>query len=192
MLANETALTKIAGQQATNAEQLYQVAEPGFQKAEDFYRAIASGDPGAISRAIAPEAQMINEASSGAKANILATAPAGSEKNLALEMTDVNKGAEIGKAAGGAYTGSFNALGQLAGQGVGESISAAGTGISGFSSASSGLAQLGQLNIQDKQLQMQQKGQSLGGFGDLLSTAGSIAGSQQGGASLLDAFAAFA
>jgi hypothetical protein len=190
MLANETALTQIAQQQATNAEQLYKVAEPGFQTAESFYSDLATGDPGAIMRAISPAAQQINQASAGAKENILATSPAGGEKNLALEMTDVNKGAQVGSLASSGYTGSFNALGQLAGQGVGESISASGAGTSAYSAGSSSLAALGGLNLQDKQLQMEQKGQSLGGFGSLLSEVGSVAGSQQGGASLLDAFAA--
>jgi hypothetical protein len=190
MLANETALTQIAQGQAANAEQLYKVAEPGFQTAESFYSDLATGDPGAIMRAISPAAQQVNQASAGAKENILATAPAGGEKNLALEMTDVNKGAQVGSLASSGYTGSFNALGQLAGQGVGESISAAGAGTGAYSAGSSSLAALGGLNLQDKQLQMEQKGQSLGGFGSLLNEVGSVAGSQQGGASLLDAFAA--
>jgi hypothetical protein len=182
MLADENALTQIAGQQAQNAEQLYQAAEPGFQTAENYYSALASGDPGAIMRAISPAAQQINQASTGAKANIMATEPAGGEKNLALEMTDVNKGAQVGQAASGAYTGSFNALGQLAGQGVGESTSAASTGISGFNAASSSTAQLGQLQISNAQLQMEQKGQSLGGFGQLLGMgAGAAAGAMGGG-----------
>ena len=190
MLANETALTQIAGQQAQNAEQLYQTAEPGFQTAESYYSALASGDPGAIMHAIGPAAQQVNQASVGAKSNIMATEPSGGEKNLALEMTDVNKGSQVGQLGAGAYTGSFNALGQLAGQGVGESTAAAGTGISGYSQANSGLNSLGGLQLQNANLQMEQKGQSLGGFGSLLGIGGDVAGSQQGGGSFLDALAA--
>lgn len=182
MLANQTALTGIAEQQAQNAEQLYKTSEPGFQQAEQFYGDLATGDPGAIMHAIAPAAQQINEASTGAKKNILENAPSGGEKNLALEMTDVNKGAEVGKVGASGYTGSFNALAQLAGQGVGESISAAGAGTSAYSAGSQTLGSLGSLNIQDKQLQMQQKGQTMGGLGELAQAgAGAAAGAMSGG-----------
>lgn len=180
MLSNQSALVKIAQGQAKNAEQLYNLTEPGLVTAENHYEALASGDPGAIMRAISPQAQQVSEATAGAKSNILANSPAGGEKNLALEMTDVNRGAEVGKLASGAVGGSFNALGQLAGQGVGESVSAAGTGISGLSSANQGLASLGNLQIQEQQIQAEQKGNMLGAFSSL---AGS--GAELGAAAIL-------
>jgi len=191
MESNQSALVNIAQGQAKNAEQLYQLTEPGLQIAEDKYQALASGDPAAIMQAIAPAAQQTAQATAGAKSNILANSPAGGEKNLALEATDINRGAQIASAASGATLAAPNALGQLAGQGVGESISAAGTGISGLGTANSGLASLGQLQIQSQQLQAQEKGQQFGMLGSLGGTIGSIASSQQGGASLLDALAAF-
>jgi len=81
MLQNQSALVKIAQGQAKNAEQLYQLTEPGLATAENFYETLASGDPGAIMRAISPAAQQVNEASVGAKSNIMANAPSGGEKN---------------------------------------------------------------------------------------------------------------
>lgn len=166
-LANATALTKIAQQQANNAQQLYGASFPGFQKAEDFYSALSSGDPYAISRAIAPAAQQIDKASDQAKANIMRTGPSGGEKNLALEQVEANRGAQIGSTASSGYTGSFNALAQLAGQGVGESISSAGTGISGYNASTSTFGQIGQQQIQAQQLQQEQKGNTLGAFSSL-------------------------
>jgi hypothetical protein len=119
MLANETALTNIATEQNANAQQLYQLTEPGLVQSEDFYERLASGDPAAIMKAIAPTAQAASSAAAGAKSNIMANAPAGGEKNLALEMTDVNRGAQVAQAASGATLAAPNALGQLAGQGIG-------------------------------------------------------------------------
>jgi hypothetical protein len=166
-LANETALTQIAQQQSANSQTLFNLTEPGLASAENFYGALSTGSPAAISTAIAPATQQISQATAGAKQNIMNTAPAGGEKNLALEQADVSQGAQVGSLASGAYTGSFNALAQLAGQGVGESISAAGTGISGLSSANQALGQLGNQQLEAQQLQAQQKGSTLGALSSL-------------------------
>lgn len=168
-LQNSQALVKIAQEQAAHGTQLFNLTEPGLASAENFYSTLSTGDPYAIARAIAPATQQITQATESAKKNILQNAPAGGEKNLALEQADVARGSEVGKLASGAYTGSFNALAQLAGQGVGESISAAGTGISGFSAANQGLSQLGQEQIQ-------QKGAQLGALTSLGSDVASVAG----------------
>ena len=167
MLSNETALVGIAKQQAANAEQLYGIAEPGFKTAENFYQTLASGDPSAIMRAIAPTAQAASESAAGAKSNILQTAPAGGEKNLALEMTDVNRGALIGKTISGATTGAPNALAQLAGQGVGESIASAGAGVSAYGTGNQALQGLGQMQIEGQQIQAEEKGNMLGAVAGL-------------------------
>ena len=167
MLQNQDALVKIAQSQAANSAQLYSAAFPGFQQAENFYGTLSTGDPYAIARAISPAVQQINQATAGAKANILNNAPAGGEKQLALEMADVNQGAQVGKAATGSFLNSFNALASLAGQGVGESTAAAGTGISGFNSANQGFANLGNLQIQ-------QKGAQLGALSSLGQDAATI------------------
>lgn len=152
--SNDTALTQIATQQAANSQNLFDESNPGFLSAENFYGALATGSPSAIKTAIAPAVQQISDATTGAKANIMNNAPAGGEKNLALEQADVSQGAQVGKAATGSFLGSFNALASLAGQGTGESISSAGTGISAFNSANQGLGQLGQLQIQQKGAQL--------------------------------------
>lgn len=192
LLSNENALVQIAQQQSGNAEQLYKLTEPGLVTAENFYETLASGDPGAIMRAIAPTAQAASSAATGAKSNIMANAPPGGEKNLALEQVDVNRGAEIAKTASGASLAAPNALGQLAGQGVGESISASGAATGALSAGSSTLGSLGGLQLQGQQLQMEQKGQQLGVLGSAVGDIGSIASSQQGGKSALDAVAALA
>lgn len=183
-LKNSDALTAIAQSQADNSTKLFNSSFPGFQKAEDFYTSLSSGDPYAIGRAIAPAAQQVSQASDQAKANILRTGPAGGEKNLALEQVDVNKGAKIGDMASSGYLNSFNALAQLSGQGVGESISSASTGISGYNSASSGLAQIGQQQIQQQQLEQEQKGSTFGAIGSLGGSVLGAAGSAGGFANL--------
>ena len=165
--ANSDALVQIAQGQASNANQLFQQSEPGFQKAEQQYSALASGDPYAIMRAISPVAQQADTAAGAAKSNILNTGPAGGEKTLALEQVDVNRGAQVGDAATKGYEGSFNALAQLAGQGVSASQGAAGLGISGLNSSSQTLGTIGSQQIQAQQLQAEQKGNSLGALSSL-------------------------
>jgi hypothetical protein len=176
ILSNETAMVKLAQQQGQESQTLFNLTEPGLVQSENFFESLASGDPGSIMRVIAPGAQQVSEATAGAKSNILANSPAGGEKNLALEMTDVNRGAQVGQMAAGATLKAPEALAKLSGQGIGESLSAAGTASSTYSGASSSLANLGQLNIADQQLQMEQKGQSLGALGSLGGSAAGVAG----------------
>lgn len=161
---NSQALVQLAQGQANNSNQLFGAAFPGFQSSEDFYRSLSTGDPTAIARAIAPAAQQINQATSGARQNILNNTPAGGERNLALDQADLNQGAQVGSTASNGYLNSFNALAGLAGQGVNQSIGAAGAGTSGYGAANQGLGQAGQLGIE-------QKGAQLGAVGSL---AGSL------------------
>ena len=186
------ALAQIATSQQQKSEDLFRLTEPGMAQAEDFYSKLASGDPAAIMRAIGPAAGQIEQAATGATKNVMETAPAGGEKNLALANIQAGRGAEVGKVASEAYLKAPAALASLAGQGVGESISAAGTGVSGLSAASSGLASLGGLQIEQAQFQAQQKGSMLGGLGTIAQTVGSVASSQIGGLSWTDALAALA
>jgi hypothetical protein len=189
MQANETALTQIATESAQEGQQLYNLTEPGLARSEDYYTALSSGDPAAIMQAIAPGAQQVNAASQGAKKNILASPGGGGEKNLALEQVDVNKGAQIGEMAGGAYTGSFGALAKLGTSGVGESLQATGTGVSAYGAANSDATSIGNLSLEDAQVQMEQKGQSLWPVGALMSGGikGSSAIGQAGGMSSIGA-----
>jgi hypothetical protein len=170
-------LTGLASQQQSNANQLFNLAEPGLQQATSFYQTLASGDPFAISRAISPAAQQITQASQGATQNIMNNAPAGGEKNLALEQVQGQAGAQIGNVASQGYLGSFNALGGLSGQGIGESQGASGQALSGISSAISGYGQLGQQQLASQELQLQSKGQTLGAFSGLAGDAASLGGS---------------
>lgn len=166
-LQNSNALTQIAQAQAANSSKLFSASFPGFESAESFYSALSSGDPYAIARATAPATQQADIAAAGAKQNILNSGPAGGEKNLALAQVDVNRGAQVGKTASEGYTNSFNALASLSGQGVGESTSAAGTAISGYNSANSGLGNLGNQQIE-------QKGAQLGALSSLGSDAATL------------------
>jgi len=166
-LADANALTSLATQQQNNSQQLFNTTFPGLQKSEDFYSTLSTGDPTAIARAIAPATQQISQATTSAKNNIMNNSPNGGEKNLALEQADVSQGSQVGSTASQGYLNSFNALSQLAGQGVGESTSAAGTAISGFGSAANTQGNIVQQNIQ-------QKGAQLGALTSLGSDAATV------------------
>jgi hypothetical protein len=171
-------LVQLAQQQAGNSAQLFQTAMPGYQQANAFYESLASGDPGKIAAATAPATQQITQASTGAKQNILNNAPAGGEKNLALENVDVNQGAQVGKTASEGYLNSFNALGQLSQQGMGASQNAAGAAMSGYGAANQGFGAV----YNDA---TQQKGQTMGAISAGVSDAVAIGAAPfTGGASL--------
>ena len=153
-------LKSLSQQQQGESSQLFNLAFPGMQQSENFYSTLASGDPGKIAALLAPASQQITQAATGAKQNIIANAPAGGEKNLALEQVDVNRGAQIGSLASQGYLSSFNALASLGQSGVGLGQGAAGTAISSAGEAN----QIGSNLIQEH---MQQKGSTLGMFGTL-------------------------
>lgn len=161
-VADMNVLTQIAQQQNAQGQQLFNLTEPGLSQAENFYQSLATSDPGKLAIATAPATQQINTATAGAIKNIMQNAPAGGQQNLAVEEAKLNQGAEIGKIASQGYLGSFNALGALAGQGIGESQSAAGLGISGISSAGNIAGTMGSQSLQGQQMQLEQKGQTLG------------------------------
>lgn len=165
--ADQDALVKLAQGQAANSNQLFSASFPGFEKAENFFTSLSSGDPYAISRAISPVAQQADLAAGAAKKNILQNGPAGGEKNLALEQVDVNRGATVGDAASKGYLNSFANLAQLAGQGVGESQTASGQAMSGFGSAAN-------ISFQQQQVANEQKGNTLGALSSLGSDAATV------------------
>lgn len=174
-LSDENALVSIAQGQAANANQLFNLTEPGLATTENYENVLASGDPAAIARLIAPAAQQINQSAAGAKQNIIQNAPAGGEKNLALEQVDAQTGAQIGSLASQGYNQSFNSLAQLAGQGIGESQNAASLASSGYNSASN----IGSTLFNENQ---EQKGATLGMFGSL---GGDVASGLGGGLTAL-------
>ena len=150
----------IAQGQASNANTLFQQSLPGLTAAQQHYQALASGNPYAISQAVAPVAQQADATAAASTQNILQNGPAGGEKNLALDQVSVNRGATVGNAATSGYNGSFNALAQLSGQGVGESQTASGQATQGYGSA-------GGMALQEQGLQVQQKGNTLGALSSL-------------------------
>jgi len=166
-VGNANALTTLLNQQSANSQSLFNLGMPGLQQSEGFYGALASGSPQKISEVIAPATQQITQATQGAKQNIMNNSPAGGEKNLALEQTDVNQGAQVGSLASQGFTSAFPALAQLGGANVNEGISSAGTAISAGSSANQSLSNVVQQNIQ-------QKGATLGAFGGLAGDASTL------------------
>jgi hypothetical protein len=168
-----TQMTSLMGQEQGQASKLFNLAFPGMQQADNFYSALASGSPNAIAAVTAPAAQQVQQATAGAKQNILSTAPAGGERNLAIEHADVNQGAQIGSLASQGYTGSFNALAQMGGQGVGLGQGAANSAVSAGSAAGQQWGSIVNENTA-------QKGATMGAFGSVLG-----AGAQLGSAAIM-------
>ena len=148
--ANSNALVGIAQGQAANANQLFQMAFPGMQQSENFAQTLSTGDPYAIAKATAPATQQISQATAGAKQNIMNNAPAGGEKNLALEQADVQQGSQVGSVASQGYLNSFNTLAQLGGAGVGLSNSASSGATSAYGASSQTLGNLGNQQVRAK------------------------------------------
>lgn len=186
-VTDANALTTLAQGQAANSNTLFNLGLPGLQTSENFYSTLASGDPDAIAKLIAPAAQQIQTATAGAKQNILNTAPAGGEKNLAIEQADVSQGDQIGRLVSQGYTSAFPALAQIGGANVNAGISSAGTATSAFGQAGNALSNVVGENIQ-------QKGATLGAFGtlgsDVASGVGGGLAASAGGASGLASLAA--
>ena len=88
------ALTQIAMGQANNANQLFQSSLPGFNQATSYYSALASGDPAAIARAIAPIATQADTARGAEPAPVAGNATpcrAGATATIAV-ANRVNRG----------------------------------------------------------------------------------------------------
>jgi len=175
--ADENALTAIAAQQSANSNQLFNLTEPGIATAENFYATLGSGNPFAIQTAISPATQQIGQAAAGARQNIMQNTPAGGTRNLALQNVDVAQGAKVGDVATQGYLGSFNALGELGGQGVSLAQGAAGLGIGATQGAANIASTMGTQSLEAQSLQLQQKGQTLGAFGGLAGDVTSLVGS---------------
>lgn len=144
----------IAQQQNARAAQEFQAAFPGFQQSENYYQQLASGDPAAIARAIAPASQQINQQAQGAAERITQDVPRGGAQNLALAENQINKGAQIGQAATQGYLSSFQNLAGLAGQGIGQSTQAAGTALGGLSAAGNQYSNIAQQQAEGKASQL--------------------------------------
>lgn len=185
-VSDANALTALAQQQGQNSNTLFNLGLPGLQTSENQAATLASGDPDAIAKLIAPAAQQVQTATAGAKQNILNTAPAGGAKDLAIENADVQQGGQIGALASQGFNNSFNSLAQLGGANVAAGQGAAGTAISGYGQSNQALSGVVGENIQ-------QKGATLGALGglgsDVASVGGAFAGSDAGSAALASLFA---
>jgi hypothetical protein len=159
----------IAESQNKRADQLFTSSFPGFQKSEDYYTKLSTGDPNTIATAISPATQQISAATEAAKKNITANTPRGGAQDLALEEADVNAAGQKGQVATNSYLGSFPALAALSGQGIGLSTNDVQSALSAFGSAQSGYG-----NIANQEAQG--KAQTLGFFGSLGGAAASGAG----------------
>jgi hypothetical protein len=172
--ADMNSLTQIAQQQSSNANQLYNLTEPGMAQGLSFYESLASGDPFQIARADAPVAQQASQAAQGASQNIINNLPGGGTKDLALEQNQLQQAATVGNAGTQGYLGAQNALLQAGGQGIGLSQGASGLGISSLGTGGGIASSAGQLSLSAQQLGLEQKGQTLGAYSSLGGDAASI------------------
>jgi ABC-type proline/glycine betaine transport system substrate-binding protein len=125
-----------------------------MQTAENYQQTLASGDPGAIARAISPATQQINQQSEQTKERINQDSARGGAKNLALAENEINKGAQIGNTATQSFLQSFNSLAGLAGQGVGQSQGSMGQASSALGAAGSQYSQVANQQAEEKATQL--------------------------------------
>lgn len=177
---NINALTQIAGTETTNAQTLFNLTEPGLVASENFAENLMSGNPQAVLTALAPATQQITQSTQGAIKNIETSTPPGGEKNLAIENAQASQGAQIGSTAANAVANAPAMLANLSGTGIGESISAAGTGVGALSAGSSAAGTLGSEQLQEQQIQAENKGSMLGAFTGLAGAGATVGGAEAG------------
>jgi hypothetical protein len=151
-----------SAQQQANSQQLFNVAEPGLQTAENYYQNLASGNPTQMFAAVAPSVNSVIGNTEQAKQNILQNDPRGGTQDLALQQADISKAAQIGNLQSSAYTSSFPALANLAQTGLGISTNEAQNAIQGYG--------------QVAQSQSADKASSMGFLGSLAGAGGSVLG----------------
>jgi hypothetical protein len=161
--------TDIAKQQQQNAQREFNASYPGFQTAENYYQTLASGDPSAIARSIAPATQQINAQAEANKQRINQDTARGGAKNLALAENEINKGAQIGNASTQSFLQAFQSLAGLAGQGIGQSNQATGLATGALSAAGNQYSQIANQQAEGKAAQ-------LGFFSSLAGSGAELAG----------------
>lgn len=166
-LSNANAQTALMTQQTQQGAQLFNLTEPGLGIAENYYKALSSGDPNKIFTAIAPATEQINAQSARAAQQITENTPRGGVQQLALAQNQIQKSGQIGNLATSAYTGSFQDLAALAGQGIGLSVNEISNAIAAASASNQALGNVGQE-------QAAGKASSMGFLGSLVSAAGEI------------------
>lgn len=90
-------VSNIARMMGTAGQQMYGVGMPAYQKAMDYYGAIAGGDKAAMARAIAPQAEMTSEVYRGAQQGAELGGLRGGAREAALS--------DIGRQRAGAIAG---------------------------------------------------------------------------------------
>jgi len=170
--AAEQAQTQLAQQQSAAAQQAqaqsaasYATTSPGLGIAENYYKALSSGDPQAIFKAASPSINAVIGNTEAAKRNIQLNMPKGGEQNLALEQADIAKASQIGNLETTAYTSSFPALANLASTGLGLSVNEMANAIAGFQGASQSQSSIMQADAANKASTMGFLGSLAGGAG---------------------------
>ncbi len=161
--------TRLAEHSDARSQQLFDLSLPGFKTATDHYTKLASGDPNAIFTAVAPSVQGVKGQFDAAKQNIQDTMPRGGAKDLALEEASVSQAGTVGNIINTGYEGSFAALANLAGKGMGLSVNEVANAIGAFGGASNTLGNVAQQ-------QQAAKSSSLGFIGSLLGSGAEMAG----------------
>lgn len=159
----------LAQQANTRSQKLFDLTEPGLESAESYYKALASGDPMAIFRAIAPATEQINQQSAAAKERITSEMPRGGEQRLALENNEIAKSSAVGRLATQSYTSAFPSLAQLAGTGIGLSLNEVSNAIASFSGASKATDSVMQADASSKAATMGFLGSMTGGAASIIS-----------------------
>lgn len=144
--------------------------------AEAFYKALSTGDPAAIQRATAPATEQIAKNYNQTATALSSEMPRGGARDLALQEAQISKEGAIGSTQAQAYLGSFPALANLAGQGIGLSLNEVGAALSAFSGASSSLTGASQSNQALANMETAGKAQTLGFLASLGNSAATGAG----------------
>jgi hypothetical protein len=165
----ETAQANQANTAASESASTYKTTAPGLTAAENYYNAIAGGNPATLFKTIAPAVSQIGQNSEAAANTIKATTPRGGAQDLALQQNDITKASQIGSLATSSFTNSFPALASLAGTGLGLSSNELSNAIAGLSTASN--TNTGVMNAQ-----AEGKASTLGMLGSLGSAAATGAG----------------
>lgn len=183
------AAKKAAEQQFQMQQQLFNTALGAWNPAANYWKALLSGDPNAVSQAVGPYADIIRGQGQASAQQLAATSPAGGQTNLAQAQNQMGQYSQIARLSAGMQPAAASALGQLAGMPMSISAPNVSSGLKydthaqeQASAAKGGLGQgLGQLYATGKQGKRGGGGASGGGSTSGAGLAGSSVGSALGG-----------
>lgn len=179
---NQLTQSQISTQQAATAQsqQEYQQQQALEAPAISFNTALASGDPSAVMKALAPQLTGISQATAANKENILESTGPGAARDVALSQNALNQGNQTASLEANAELQAPNTLANI-GAGLGSnSLQALGASINAGGAASSA----NQVSINAAE---QSKASTLGflgtlaGAGTSLATGGLFSGGGGGG-----------